>query len=70
MARMDLLITLMLDGYSRAGQVSTKSKIEGLLGLGRSVTEGATTIGKPLDYITATMSQKRQSAKRRNKKDA
>ena len=65
--RMDVLIPLLLDGMPAETESSNATRIERLTAIGLSQPAVAKVIGKPLDYVTATMSQRRQSAARRKK---
>ena len=68
--RMDVLIRLLLDGSPPAEKLSTASKIERLTGIGLAPAAVAKMIGKPVNYVTATMAQKRRSASPRKKQNA
>lgn len=68
--RMNVLIQLLLDGSPTGEHVSTAARIERLLGLGLSPAAVAKVMGRSTNYVTATSSRKRQSTKRRKKKDA
>ena len=67
--RMNVLIRLLLDGSAPAENISTRSKIDRLVGLGLPPAAVAKVIGKPVNYVTAAMTQKPQSKKRKKNKD-
>lgn len=63
--RLDTIILLLME-ISAGGTESTTRKIERLLDLGLSSTEVAQVIGKKLNYVTAVVSGKKRTAKKRN----
>ncbi len=62
--RLDAIILLLME-ISAGGAESTTRKIERLLKLGLSSTEVAQVIGKELNYVTAVVSGKKRTAKKK-----
>jgi len=62
--RLDAIILLLLEN-SAGGAKSITWKIERLLELGFSSTEVAQAIGKKLNYVTAVVSGKKRTAKKK-----
>jgi hypothetical protein len=60
---LDVLIVLELDKASGPGGMRIADKISRLKGIGLSPAEISDIVGKPLNYITATLSQRRKKAK-------
>ena len=57
--RLDLLVSVALDGLAPGGQMSVAEKIQRLTGLGMSAAEIAGIVRKPTNYVTATQSRGR-----------
>ncbi len=64
--RLDILISLALEHSSAQAALSMSDKIGKLAGLGVAAADIGRILGKPLNYITATLSQ-RKSRKKREK---
>lgn len=63
--RLDILIILQLETLSRTESVPISSKILKLSEFGLSASEIANIIGKPINYVTAVISNKRKKRKKR-----
>lgn len=61
--RLDLLIALTLDSLAADKSMQPAAKIRRLTDLGASAPEIAQIIGKPLNYVHATLSQQRAPKK-------
>jgi len=59
--RLDIIISLQLEASLETEAVPISSKIKKLSELGISASDIASIVNKPLNYITATLSQKRKN---------
>ena len=59
--RLDILISLNLDTTLDTKGAPLASKIQRLAELSLTASEIASILGKPLNYVTATLSRKRKS---------
>lgn len=66
--RLDILISLQLDTSLGSEAVPVSSKIQRLSDLGLAASEIASIIGKPSNYVTAILSQKRKIKKKKGEK--
>ena len=67
--RLDILIALQIETMGGPEAARPATKIQRLSELGLSASEVASVIGKPINYITATLSrQKKLSRKKEAKK--
>jgi hypothetical protein len=62
--RLDVLISLLLDAPAADSATSFSSKIRRLSELGLSPAEIGNILGKPVNYITATLSQQKAARKK------
>ena len=66
--RLDVLILLQLENSSGGETATLAGKIRRLTELGLNAPEIASIIDKPLNYVTATISQQKKAARKRGKK--
>lgn len=64
--RLNILIAILLEQSSKADKVSMTDKIGKLAELGISQPDIAKILGKPLNYVTALLSQKKSRKKDKN----
>ncbi len=64
--RLNILICLFLEQSSTAGRLSMTDKIRKLDDLGVPQPDIARIIGKPLNYVTAVLSQQKFKKKEKN----
>lgn len=62
--RLDVLISIELEKPVESKTVPLAGKIKRMAELGLSVSEIASVIGKPTNYVTATLSQQKKSAQK------
>lgn len=62
--RLDILISLALDQLTPDGVMPVAGKIRRLSEMGLAASDVARIIGKPLNYVTATLSQQKGTRKR------
>ena len=63
--RLDLLISILLDSAPAAEAVPTAAKIQRLTSLGLSPAETASVLGKPTNYVTASLAGRKKLAAKR-----
>ena len=63
--RLDTLIAVMLDVTPTQGRVPVASKIQRLAGIGLAPAEIASILGKPTNYVTASLATKRKPTAKR-----
>ncbi len=61
--RLNVMIALMLDQMEEKQGISMAAKIMRLAGLGLSPSDIAEIVGKPLNFVTATLSQRKSIRK-------
>jgi hypothetical protein len=61
--RLDILIALTLDAAATGGIMQVADKIRRLSTIGASASEISRIIGKPLNYVTSTLSQQQKAKK-------
>jgi hypothetical protein len=66
--RLDILISLQLETSLGSDAVPISGKIQRLSALGLVASEIASIIGKPVNYVTAILSQKRKIKKKKEEK--
>ncbi|MHC4159421.1 MAG: hypothetical protein ACYSSO_10130 [Planctomycetota bacterium] len=62
--RLNTIVVLLVEGVLGGESVSTANKIRRLLDTGLSPAEVGEILGKPTNYITASMSKKKKIRKR------
>ena len=62
--RLDILIALLLDSSPGTEHVQTATKIQRLTALGVSPAETASILGKPTNYVTASLAGKKRTTRR------
>ncbi len=67
--RLDILISLEFEKPVESKSVSLAGKIKRMAELGLTVSEIASIVGKPGNYITATLSQQKKSAQMKGGKN-
>ena len=65
--RLDILISLEFEKPVESKSIKLAGKIKRMTELGLSVSEISSVIGKPTNYITATLSQQKKSANKERK---
>jgi len=65
--RLDILISLGIETAGGPEASRPATKIERLSELGLAPSEISAVVGKPLNYVTATLSQRRKRGKRKER---
>jgi hypothetical protein len=68
-ARLDILVALQLEILGGPEAARPANKIQRLSNLGLSPSEVAAIVRKPINYVTATLSQQKKRSKRRGTKE-
>lgn len=66
--RLDVLISLAFEKSVESNSISLAGKIKRMAEFGLTVSEIASVISKPANYVTATLSQQKKSAERKKGK--
>ena len=61
--RLDILISLQVEPSTESDKVPVANKIRRLAELGLTPTEIAGVLGKPLNYVTGTLSRQKKALK-------
>ena len=66
--RLDVLIALQIESSGGPDAIRPAAKIRRLSELGLSSSDVASIVGKPINYVTATLSMEKKRAKRKESK--
>ncbi len=66
--RLGILIALQIEGLGGPEAARPATKIQRLSELGLSASEIASILGKPINYITATLSRQKKSSQKKEAK--
>lgn len=66
--RLDIMIALQIEALGGPEAARPAKKIQRLSELGVTASEIASVLGKPINYITATLSRQKKSSRRKEAK--